>query len=62
MIALPSNATIDTLLRDTDRNPDAVAAVRKLDRLYEQAISEDYRTINSDRGPVRGYGGGARGR
>ncbi|HKQ65982.1 MAG TPA: hypothetical protein VJZ73_13290 [Methylomirabilota bacterium] len=60
MIALPSNSAIDTLLRATDRDPAAVALARKLDRAFEQAELEDYRTISSDRGPVRGYGGGAR--
>lgn len=60
MNALPSNSAIDTLLRATDRDPAAMERARALDRADQDAERDnDLRVINSDRGPVRGWGGGS---
>ena len=59
--AIPSNSAIDTLMRAAARgNPDAQ---RRLDQLEADGLrfdQEDYRTVSTDRGPVRGLGGARR--
>lgn len=51
MIAFPSNAVFDIALKTND-----TARIAKW--VKEEAVidTEDYRTVNTDRGPVRGYG------
>jgi hypothetical protein len=57
MIAMPSNNVFDTALRLHDKI-DNSAELRRL-AAFEQAMdSEDYRTVHTDRGPVRGWSGG----
>ena len=57
--AIPSNSVIDTLMRLAARGDKAAQA--RLDQLEADSLKldlEDYRTVGTDRGPVRGYGGG----
>jgi hypothetical protein len=54
-VVIPSNNAIDLMFATRDR-----AQIRRLFDLEAEIDSEDYRTVNTDRGPVRGWGGGAR--
>jgi hypothetical protein len=60
--AIPSNSAVDTLMRLADKGD--LEAKKRLAQLEADSARfdlEDYRTVNTDRGPVRGYeGGGAR--
>lgn len=60
MIALPSNSVIDTAIRLNDRQ-DNRARIRQLADAERVIDGEDYRVVNTERGPVRGWGGGGRG-
>lgn len=58
--AIPSNSAISTLFNTRKSDP---TAQRRLEQLNEDSLRfdrEDYRTVGTDRGPVRGLGGGAR--
>lgn len=58
---IPSNAAVDTLLRLADRgDPAAKKRIAQLEADATRFDLEDYRTVATDRGPVRGYSGGAR--
>jgi hypothetical protein len=51
MIAFPSNGVFDVALRTNNRE-----RIQKWLREEPMLDGEDYRTVNTDRGPVRGYG------
>jgi hypothetical protein len=59
-VSISSNAAIDSLMRRADKgDPDAQ---KRLDQIAEAGVQfdqEDYRTVSTERGPVRGYPGGA---
>lgn len=59
--AIPSNSAIHTLLEDAARGD--AGAKHRLQQIEDDGIrfdQEDYRTVSTERGPVRGYQGGAR--
>lgn len=47
---VPSNAAVDALWRTGN-----FKRLRELEQDNERKAREDYRTINTDRGPVKGY-------
>lgn len=56
---IPSNAAIQTLMDDAARGDPA--AKKRLQQLEDDSLrfdQEDYRTVSTERGPVRGYQGG----
>ncbi len=58
--AIPGNAFINTLMDDR-KNPASLAALEAIDNNGRRFDAEDYRTVSTDRGPVRGMvGGGGR--
>jgi hypothetical protein len=52
-VAIPDNNSINLMFATRDRQ-----RIRQLFELEVEIDSEDYRTVSTDRGPVRGYGGG----
>lgn len=59
--AIPSNGAIQVLV-DAAARGDADAK-KRLQQLEDDSLrfdQEDHRTVSSERGPVRGYPGGAR--
>jgi len=58
--AIPSNSAIDTLMREAARgDPDAKKRLEQLEADSIKFDQEDYRTVSTERGPVRGYSGGS---
>lgn len=55
---IPSNSAVDTLLRV--RSNAGRARYLQLEDDNLRFATEDYRVISTDRGPVRGMGGGSR--
>lgn len=58
MFAFPSNNAVNVLF-DTRRDPESALALERLADLERKMELEDYRTVSTDRGPVRGFPGGA---
>lgn len=59
--AIPSNSVIDTLIRAAAKGDPT--AQKRLDELEADSLKldqEDYRTVSTERGPVRGYNGSGR--
>lgn len=54
--ALPANGYLEVLF-NTRRNPESALALAHLVDNSRRLDAEDYRTVNTDRGPVRGLGG-----
>ena len=56
---IPSNGWINVLM-DNRKDPEAAKALQAIVDNGARFDAEDYRTVNTDRGPVRGYNGGGR--
>jgi hypothetical protein len=52
-VVIPDNNAINLMFANRDR-----AQIRRLFDLQAEIDSEDDRTVSTDRGPVRGWGGG----
>lgn len=58
--AIPGNGFIDALMNDR-KNPASLKALQAIVDNGDRLDAEDYRTVNTDRGPVRGMPGGRAG-
>lgn len=53
--AIPSNASVDTLMRLADKgDPEAKRRLLELEADSQRFDQEDYRTVSTERGPVSG--------
>lgn len=56
--AIPSNQAIANLFATRKTDPAAQKRLEQIDADGTRFDQEDYRTVSTDRGPVRGLGGG----